>query len=426
MAWRLALLILALGACAPVVEEAAPIAPPPTFLDRWNALPDWSTRDRLRRPADVEAMRGLAEANPNSAIAQRRLLVAAFGEGDGAVARDALARMTEMGLLLQPASYEQLSSVVEGAAAVSEQVAPLRSPISASRMAFKIPADIHLSEAIAHDPKTGRWFTGSVVDRSLHMSDDRRVWRLVPTRALGSVMDIAIDHERRILWVSNGKVDPTRDPITAFVGLVAFDLDSLREIRRITAPTGIEALGDIAVAPDGAVLASSPTSGEVWRLGPGRGQLDSLVERGHLSSPQGIALHPSGRFAYVADWAYGIAMVDIESLSLKRLSAPREVALDGSDTLFWHQGSLIAVQNGLSPRRIVRFDLDKAGLEVVGMTTLERAHPDWGEPTTGQLVDGTLFYVSDPQWERWGEGGSVEGEEPLRDNVVRGLPLGGQ
>ncbi|MBW0144910.1 hypothetical protein [Sphingomicrobium clamense] len=417
---------LALGACAPALPPAEPASIAPTADERWRSLPDWSTVDRLRASADIDAMRALVSANPNSAIAQRRLLVAAFQAGDADVARDALAQMSAMELLLQPASNEQLSKLVDTAQETSREVEPLRAAVTNSVALFSIPADIRLSEAIAHDPATGRWLTGSVVDRTLHVSSDGSNWQRVPTRTLGSVMGILVDEERRTLWISCGRIEQTRSPQTGFVGLVALDLDTLEEKRRITAPREVEALGDLALAPDGAVLASSPTSGEVWRLGPGRGQLAPLIAKGHLSSPQGIVVHPSGRFAYVADWAYGIAMVDIDSRSLKRLSGPANLALDGTDTMFWHDGDLIAVQNGLAPKRIVRLSLDEDGTTVTGATLLERAVPEWGEPTTGQIVGNALVYASDPQWERYGEEGAIEGEETLRPSVVRRMVLGAQ
>ena len=48
-------------------------------------------------------------------------------------------------------------------------------------------------------------------------------------------------------------------------------------------------------------------------------------------------------------------------------------------------------QDGTSPRRIVRFRLE-GGCEVAGIEILERATPEWGEPTLGTIeMDGQIL-----------------------------------
>ena len=99
--------------------------------------------------------------------------------------------------------------------------------------------------------------------------------------------------------------------------------------------------------------------------------------------------------------------------------------LDGIDGLSADGGTLIAIQNGASPRRILRLHLTPDGLAVARVEVLERANPDWGEPTLGTIVDDHLLYVADAQWERFGPGGAVTGEGPLRPTAIRILGLRG-
>ena len=40
-----------------------------------------------------------------------------------------------------------------------------------------------------------------------------------------------------------------------------------------------------------------------------------------------------------------------------------------------------------------------------------------------QIKDGDLLYVADAQWERFGAGGAVNGEAPLRPTPIRIVPL---
>lgn len=413
--------LLATGACvAPIPNGPVPSAP-----SAQSVPARWDTTDRLVSPVTRESLARLASNNPNSAITQRRRLQLALQQGDFDGAAAALDRMSAMELSLSAEAYRVVGQAIgaDGVADDVERAEGRAEPLTASREVAAIPADIMLSEAFAFDEATGRWFAGSIVERSLHVSDDGRSWRWVATGGLGSVAGLAIDPATRTLWIASGRLDQTKRPEEAFVGLVALDLDTMKEKRRITAPRAIATLGDLAVTADGTVLVSDPVGSGVYRLGPGRGQLETLVEPRHFASPQGIAVHPSGRFAYVADWAYGVALVDLETRAIGRLAGSETVALDGVDGMAWYDGSLIVIQNGLNPHRIVRWLLSEDGFAVRSAQLLERAHPDWGEPTVGQLVGSRFFYASDPQWDRFAKGGAQEGDAPLRPNPIRAIDL---
>lgn len=144
-----------------------------------------------------------------------------------------------------------------------------------------------------------------------------------------------------------------------------------------------------------------------------------------MKSPQGLALSPDGRRLYVADYGYGLAMIDLAGGQVVRVAAQGAAMLDGIDGLIADGGSLIAIQNGVSPRRIVRLHLAAGGAVVARVELLERGNPAWGEPTLGLLVDGNLLYVADAQWERHGTGGAVIGEGPVRPTAIRILGLRG-
>src|SRR5207302_1668043 len=68
--------------------------------------------------------------------------------------------------------------------------------------------------------------------------------------------------------------------------------------------------GDIAVAPNGDLFVSDGRAGKLYVVRDGRVALDTLVPAGHLFSPQGIAPDPDGRRLFVADYLYGVAIVD--------------------------------------------------------------------------------------------------------------------
>lgn len=404
---------LALAGCM-----AIPPAPPaPAAL--WTPV-DAAT-GRLTAIPDLAR---LAAQFPESASVQRRLLSAAVRDKDAAQARAALARLDAMGYALRPATIASLAPLVGAAeaAAAEARAAANRQPVGVSVPFSTIGPQHRLVEGVAQDRRNHRLYLSSVADRALIKMDDNRGIRIAGIDG-GSLFGLAIDEPRRLLWIASGVVDQTPDPATAFRGLIAYHLDRQQVAHRVAAPAGAQAPGDIGLAADGTVYASDSMTGALYRLRPGEPAMETLVASGTLRSPQGIAVRPDGERLYVSDYGYGLAVVDTRTGAVSRLEAAAAMMLDGIDGLYWNDGELIAIQNGTSPMRIIRLALDPSGTRVTALRVAEAAHPEWGEPTTGQIVDGDLIYVSDPQWDRFGDGGKLNGTEPLRPNRIRITPL---
>ena len=73
--------------------------------------------------------------------------------------------------------------------------------------------------------------------------------------------------------------------------------------------------------------------------------------------------------------------------------------------------------------RIVRLAPDRAGRRIGRLTVLERANPDWGEPTLGFVVGDGLVYVGDGGWERFGPAGVPNGKGVAKPYRIRFLPF---
>ncbi len=140
-----------------------------------------------------------------------------------------------------------------------------------------------------------------------------------------------------------------------------------------------------------------------------------------LRSAQGIELLYDNSLL-VADYGRGLWRIDLESHEAKLLDVPDTVSLIGIDGLFTHRGSLIAVQNGVSPHRIIEIETDKNYEKVTGIKVLAQNLPEFDEPTLGiSTLDGIMF-VASSQWPKFAPGGNVrEGQtyEPTRIMLIR-------
>jgi hypothetical protein len=392
--------LLALAACATQAPPAGPAWP------------------SSQEPA------ALAIDFPNSATQQRRLLAAAHQAGDAAAVRAGLQRVAALGYAPSAATLDLLAVHVPEPemAALRIRFESNRARVEASRLLVSVPAEYRLVEGLAWDARRSRLFAATVVDRALLVGEPLG-WVIVEGVDGGSLFGLAIDERRQLLWIGSGRVDQTPQPQTAFRGLIALDLNSLVVAHRIPAP-GAGSPADIAVGPDGTIYASDPASGAVYRARPEDTALSILVPAGRLGNPQGIVPTPDGRGLYVSDYERGIAIVSLADGSITRLTSDAATMLDGIDGLVAWRGGLIAIQNGVNPRRILHLTLSRDGNRITGARVLESNNAQWGEPTLGVVRGAEFLYVADAQWERYGPGGAARGEGPARPTPIRLLRPG--
>jgi sugar lactone lactonase YvrE len=299
-------------------------------------------------------------------------------------------------------------------------------PVVASQVVFELPERDLLTEGIAHDARDDVFYVGSV-----HQSKIFRV-----TRA-GSVSEFTpelpgrwaplglrvVDRKGGALWVAAAALPQTAgyDPSdSGRSAILRYDLQSGHLSARYDAPTDgtPHLIGDLIVTRGGDVYATDSRAPVLYRVAARGDSLERFVESPLLLSGQGLALTPDERSLYVADYARGILRVDLRERNVSLVEAADSVLALGIDGLYFHQGGLVGIQNGVTPHRVARFTLGPAGDRVLRAEVLERAHPRYDEPTLGVLVDGELYYIANAQWERFGEDGRIAKPEALKMPAV--------
>jgi hypothetical protein len=69
--------------------------------------------------------------------------------------------------------------------------------------------------------------------------------------------------------------------------------------------------------------------------------------------------------------------------------------LGGISGLSYSEGSLLMLQNGITPQRLMRLQLDPAGKEVTEVTPLAIALAEFAAPSFGTVQAGALYYFAD-------------------------------
>lgn len=291
---------------------------------------------------------------------------------------------------------------------------------SGGEIAFSLSERDLLTEGVAHDPASGAFFVGSVHRRKIVRIDPGKAPRDFVAEGLLGVFGLDVDTERGLLWACTGALPEMagyRESDAGRSEALAFDLRTGALTRRVVvANGGKHACNDLAVAAGGELFVSDPISGEVLRVGPG-GEPRPLVPAGVLVSPQAIVPTPEALF--VADYALGLARVDRASGRVELLPAPEGVALTGIDGLRLAAGGLVAIQNGVSPHRIVALTLAPGSRRIERARVLAEADPRWNEPTLGTVVGGAFYYIGNSQWPAFARGASPAPESLAPPSVFK-------
>ena len=305
-----------------------------------------------------------------------------------------------------------------------EAVALRTKRIGSSVVAFRIPQKGLIAECIAYDPKSGAYFVSSVRKRKILRIDRHGVAHDFVTKEIYAVDGLALDARRRILWASSAAypmIEGFKPEDEKEVALFRIDAGSGRIVRRyeVPVPAGKKVLLDgVSVAPDGTVYISN-TFGSMFRLRPDAETIEPFILPGIMGSAQASVV-ANGKL-YVADYAGPIWAVDPKSGDAARIDTPPDLVTSGTDGLAYASGSLLLIQNGIEPARVVRLWLDPSGLRVTRSKILEMNHPLMDEPTNGVVVGHDFVWIAGSQANRF------QADPPqldkLRDSVILRTPL---
>lgn len=390
---------------------------------------DYVQMERLLRQA--EPLRpGHPRALYNLAAAR-----ALQGDADGALAY--LQRLDRMKLAYRFWEDPDFKALAEKPAfkTVADNFRRHLSAQGIAEFAFTAGVADFMPEGIAYDRDTGAYYLSSVRQRRVLRIDtqDQRV-NIVDSGQNGmlAALGIKIEPRRRRLWVATSALPVMQDydaqDDLGRAGLLVFDKDSGRLRGRYWLPRSStpQVLGDLAIAGSGKVYTTDSAAGVLYELDPQTKKFTALTKPGELESPQGLTFAPGQRYLYLADYHRGLLRYDLQEKKLEALPGREDVCLYGIDGLYYYKGTLVAIQNGIRPNRVVRIELDESAplTRVTGMQVLAANHSDFDEPTLGVLKkNGVFYFVANSHWNRVDARNRLPPEDSLTRPVVLRIDL---
>ena len=330
------------------------------------------------------------------------------------------------GLRFDPSRDADLKTLMS--VGTGEKVAGLMNehtlPLTNAEFVCELPQADTMPEDIAYLKVTnaksaGSFYVSSVQRRTIYRVSLPRAGSrecameelpLPPEAKRWPTLAVAADPKRNVLWVTASAMPgfsgfPKKDEGKAV--LMEIDPRSGKLLRRFDPETaGPAVLGDMCVTDQGTVFVTDSIGGGVYRLhGDSRtAKLEKIADG--FFSPQTPVLAKDGKRLFVADYTMGIAVIDLPEAGaapnlpakLNYLPHRENVAVVGLDGLYRNGDSLIGIQNGTEPERIVRFLMGPSQTEITDAEVIYQIGQL--DPTHAVEVDGWFYAVTHVGWSK--------------------------
>ncbi len=383
----------------------------------------------------VEVMEKLHLMRPYKGEYMYQLVIAYALSGQRTKAYNLMLNMQRQGLSYDFTETEDVANIRE--TQVFEYLNDLMiragQPMGNGSIVFSLPEEFILPEAIAWDEQREKFIIGNVVEGRILLIDlegnEQQFIQPDPSNGPWGVFDIKIDSVRNLLWVSSAASSAYKlasAEVRGSTGLFKFDLASgklLGSYLVTDTDKARSALANMALASDGTVYVADSLRPIIYKLESGDDAPVPVFVSTDLISIRGLALSENDKTLYVADYELGVLVVHLEDKLAEGLFVPEKFNIGGIDGLYLWEKYMVIIQNGNTPQRVMRLELDPTGKQVSNVRPLEVAHPAFDAPNYGTIVEDDLYYFGNSQWHRMGRDGTLVGRKPV--SVLKTSLLGG-
>ena len=366
----------------------------------------------------------LTELIPESGQLKLQLAMIYASQNDKTRAYDVLVRMQGQGYGYD-ISKEPRFEPIHGTKVWDYIVANMQAnakPFGEGKVAFELPKGDFLFESIGYDTARQQFLVGSAREGKVYLADQKgKISDFIsasPDNGMWGVFDLAVDAARDKVYVASANVAYYKAfDSAAFgqTGIFEFQLSSGKFLHKylLAEPGKVHTLTSLTVGKDGRVYAADATRRQIYRID--HDQLTMLVENPKLTSIRGLAVSDDGRTLYMADYGLGVFGIDLTKMAPFALARNAEkLVLGGIDGIYYYDGCLVVIENGMVPQRVMRLKLSADGRGVVSAMPLDVAQPTFATPTLGAIVGNDLYYIANSQKGLYDKLGVLKNESALQ------------
>ncbi len=343
-----------------------------------------------------------------------------------------LKTVAQMGLIYPANKDEDFNSIKDSEPfkAIVEHFNRNRRPIVKSSPAYTLNEKGLIAEGLAYDTVSETLYISSVHKRKILALSKSGAARIFADESAGlwSVLGMKVDEKRRHLWAVTSafpQMQGFRKEDDGKSAILKFDLKTGKLLKRYPVPDDSKKhrLGDLTLNSRGEVFATDSLSPAIYRISPERDQIELLYQGAPFVSPQGLAFSADEKHLFIADYSMGVFDLDVQSKQVRKLEALPNTTMLGIDGLYFHNNSLIAIQNGVNPHRLIRMKLSDDLRTFEKFEVLESNNPLFSEPTLGVIRHGEFLFIANSQWDAVNEQGQFTAPEKLQELRLLKLKL---
>jgi len=268
--------------------------------------------------------------------------------------------------------------------------------VAMARLALATEEKDLVPEGLAWDPKRELFYLSSLHRKKIvQITPDSHTSDFVPPQQdpLLPVLGIRLDPNDGTIW-ANAFQDAGASAGTT--QLLHIDTQG-KVLARFSPPDKAHhGFNDLVVLKSGEVFTTDSLGNAVFRFDAPARKFTTLQFHRPLFYPNGIALAGDEHTIYVAD-TLGVIKYDLANSSSTDVAPGPHATLAGVDGLYWHRGSLVAIQNGIGTPRVAAFKLSPDGARVRRVTILEYRTTLTASPTTGAIRGSDFYFISNSQ-----------------------------
>jgi hypothetical protein len=266
-------------------------------------------------------------------------------------------------------------------------------------------------EGVTYLPKSRIWLASSIRKRKVVAFDIKtgQCTDWLKDTSMLSVLAMKADAKEQFLWIATAAFAEMEHFDKAMEGkaeVLKVDIHTRKIVKRFGVD-GKHVFGDLIVAPNGVVYISDSGKPLVYKI-----ENDVISEFVSFEKDgfnlQGLAFNSNCSKLFVADYLNGITVVDMATKAKTVLAFPEGTSAKGIDGLVFYKNSLIAIQNGVKPIRIVEFQLNEKQNEISGFKVLDNNRPEFNEPALATIVGEKLYFFANSPWAAYGQNGMLD------------------
>lgn len=267
-------------------------------------------------------------------------------------------------------------------------------PINKSGVLFRIDEPDLFPEGIAYDRRHKSFFFGSTTKHKIIECARNGACQSFAAAGLDSVLGLKVDPRNDMLWATSNSNTGS--------ALLHYQIPSGKLLARYSVK-GAHLFNDIDIDGQGDIFITDTRGATVYWISHKTDRLELFDPTLKVQAANGIAAN--GQKLYISSFPDGITVVDISTKASHPIEHPRTLCLATIDGLYFFDGSLYAIQNGIMVHRLARFHLTQDLNVIDGFDILERRNPLFnGGPTTAAVSGGALYYMANPQLDKVQDG----------------------